>query len=318
MASPATDPRAADVAVPDLAGKLAVVTGANSGLGFGLTERFARAGAEVILAVRNQQRGEDAMARILQRVPQASLSIRSLDLSSLASVAAFAASLNSDGRPVDFLLNNAGVMMPPRRETTEDGFELQFGSNYLGHFALTAQLLPLLRAGNAHVVSLSSLIARVGRLDWDDLQSTNYSPTRAYARSKLAMLMFARELQRRSVANGWGLRSNAAHPGSTVTNLQVSGPGLNGSGKASAVQRVSSLTQRWAWLWQQVPQGILPALYAAVSPDAEGGAYYGPGGFQELTGPAALAKVPPRARNERDAVRLWAESEKLTGVTVSN
>ncbi|MDQ1556367.1 MAG: hypothetical protein QOI02_1369, partial [Actinomycetota bacterium] len=126
MASPATDPRAADVAVPDLAGKLAVVTGANSGLGFGLTERFARAGAEVILAVRNQQRGEDAMARILQRVPQASLSIRSLDLSSLASVAAVAASLNSDGRPVDFLLNNAGVMMPPRRETTEDGFELQF------------------------------------------------------------------------------------------------------------------------------------------------------------------------------------------------
>jgi NAD(P)-dependent dehydrogenase (short-subunit alcohol dehydrogenase family) len=303
-----------DLSVPDLTGKLAVVTGANSGLGFGLARRLALAGADVVLAVRNIEKGEDASRRIAEELPLGRLGVRRLDLSSLESVAALAATLSGEGRPIDILINNAGVMMPPKRETTSDGFELQFGSNYLGHFALTARLLPLLRQGTAHVVNLSSLIAGAGRLDFDDLQSKHYSPSRAYGTSKLAMLMFARELHKRSGANGWGLRANAAHPGATVTNLQVSGPGM-GRKRSGIVERFSRATQGWEWMWQQVPQGILPALFAAVDPAAVGGAYYGPGGFQELTGAPSLAKVPRRALDEKDAARLWAESERLTAVS---
>jgi NAD(P)-dependent dehydrogenase (short-subunit alcohol dehydrogenase family) len=305
----------ADLRVPDLTGKLAVITGANSGLGFGLTGRFAMAGAEVILAVRNRQKGEDAVARVRADVPDARLSIRDLDLSSLASVAAFGNTLSAEGRPVDFLVNNAGIMTPPKREVTEDGFELQFGSNYLGHFALTAHLLPLLRAARSpRVLSLSSILARAGRLDWDDLQSEGrYRPQRAYGLSKLAALMFARELERRSVLGGWGVRSNAAHPGATVTNLQVTGPTHGGNG-SQLMQRVNRASHRIGWLWQEVPEGILPALYASTSPDAAGGGYYGPGGFAELTGGPKPAAVPKRALSDADCVRLWDVSEGLTGV----
>jgi NAD(P)-dependent dehydrogenase (short-subunit alcohol dehydrogenase family) len=305
----------ADIGVPDLTGKLAVITGANSGLGFGLTGRFARAGAEVILAIRNRQKGEDAMARIRADVPDARLSIRDLDLSSLASVAALGETLNAEGRPIDFLINNAGIMTPPRRDVTEDGFELQFGSNYLGHFALTAQLLPLLRVAQAsRVLSLSSILARVGRLDWDDLQSARrYSPQRSYGLSKLSTLMFARELERRSIAAGWGIRSNAAHPGATVTNLQVTGPTHGGNG-SQLLQRINAASHRIGWLWQEIPQGILPALYASTSPDAAGGGYYGPDGFAELTGAPAPAAVPKRALSDADCARLWDTSEQLTGV----
>jgi NAD(P)-dependent dehydrogenase (short-subunit alcohol dehydrogenase family) len=305
----------ADIGVPDLAGKLAVITGANSGLGFGLTGRFAKAGAEVILAVRNRQKGEDAMARIRADIPDARLSIRDLDLSSLASVGALGETLKAEGRPIDFLLNNAGIMTPPRRDVTEDGFELQFGSNYLGHFALTAHLLPLLRAARApRVLSLSSILARAGRLDWDDLQSEkSYSPQRSYGLSKLATLMFARELERRSIASDWGIRSNAAHPGATVTNLQVTGPTRGGNG-SQLLQRITTASHRIGWLWQEIPQGILPALYASTSPDAAGGGYYGPDGFAELTGGPTPAAVPRRALSDADSARLWDTSEQLTGV----
>jgi NAD(P)-dependent dehydrogenase (short-subunit alcohol dehydrogenase family) len=305
-----------DIPVPDLTGRLAVVTGANSGLGFGLTRRLAGAGAEVVLAVRNWAKGEEAIARIRADLPTARLRMLPLDLSSLTNVATFCAMITADGRPVDVLVNNAGIMMPPKRETTADGFELQFGSNYLGHFALTAHLMPLLRAADAaRVVSLSSILARAGRFDWDDLQSERrYSPQRAYGLSKLSMLVFAEELERRSVSAGWGVRSMAAHPGSTLTNLQVTGP-RSGGKTGGAMAAYMRLTSGVPWLWQQIPQGILPALHASTSPAAVGGGYYGPGGFAELTGGPKPAAVPKRARSAADAARLWEVSETLTGVS---
>lgn len=304
-----------NITVPDLSGKLAVVTGANSGLGFALTTRLADAGAEVVLAVRNWDRGEEAVSRIRADISTARLRILPLDLSSLTSIATFAAMLTAEGRPLDLVINNAGVMMPPIRATTEDGFELQLGSNYLGHFALTAHLLPLLRtAEQPRVVSLSSILARAGRFDWNDLQGTkHYSPQRAYGLSKLSMLVFARELQRRSDKAGWGIRSIAAHPGSTLTNLQVTGP-TSGGATGGALATYLRLTSDIPWLWQQAPEGILPALYAATNTDAVGGAYYGPGGFAELTGAPKLATVPKRATDALDATHLWQVSEMLTGL----
>lgn len=310
-----TNTKLPDIQIPNLHGKLAVVTGANSGLGFGLTGRLARAGADVILAVRNEKKGAESVARIREQAPEVDLSIRHLDLASLSSVAGLGEELVREGRPIDILLNNAGIMMPPVRDETEDGFELQFGTNHLGHFALTAHLLPLLHAaGTSRVVSLSSLAARTGRLDFDDLQSLRYRTTRAYGLSKLATLMFARELNRRSVVGGWGVRSVAAHPGATVTNLQITGPTHNGA-SARVFLAANKTSHRIGWIWQQIAQGILPALYAATSPAAAGGGYYGPGGFGELTGAPAPAKLPPRSLDEADARRLWSVSEELAGVS---
>ncbi len=299
----------ADIIVPDLTGRLAVVTGANSGLGLGLTGRLAAAGAEVVLAVRNIEKGEVARNEVLAAHPEARLRLERIDLASLASVAEFAERLLAQGRPVDILLNNAGIMMPPERETTEDGYELQFESNYLGHYALTARLLPLLRAADSpRVTSLSSFMAYFGRYDWNDLQSVKYSPVRSYGLSKLAMLSFARELQARSDVNGWGLLSDAAHPGFTRTNLQTTGPRR---GKAPRPQK----TYRRTPFWQLVDTGILPALYAATSPDAAPAAFYGPDGFLGLTGASHPAREPKAARNAADAARLFDESARLSGVS---
>ncbi|MBJ7336778.1 SDR family oxidoreductase [Mycolicibacterium sp.] len=305
-----------DGVVPDLSGKLAVITGANSGLGLGLAERLARAGAEVVFAVRNQAKGEAAVDTIRTRVPAAKLSLRSLDLASLDSVAAFGGEFNADGRPIDILINNAGIMTPPKRATTTDGFELQFGSNYLGHFALTAHLLPLLRAaGTARVSSLGSLVNRFGRIHFDDLQSeAHYNANRAYAQSKLAVLMFALELDRLSRERDWGVVSNAAHPGFTRTNLQITGPGHGTSGN-SALERFYAFTFRLPFAYQDVESGILPALYAATSVQANGGEYYGPSGFGEIMGRAAVASVPKRARFPEENRRLWTMSQDLTGLT---
>ena len=298
-----------DVTVPDLTGKLAIVTGANSGLGYGLTGRLAAAGAEVVMAVRNLEKGEAARAELLAARPGATLRLEQIDLASLASVAAFADRLTQQGRPVDILLNNAGIMMPPEREVTDDGFELQFESNYLGHYALTARLLPLLRAAQApRVTSLSSFMAYFGRYDWGDLQSEKYSPVRSYGLSKLAMLAFARELQARSDANGWGLLSDAAHPGFTRTNLQTTGPRR---GKPARPPKQYHRTP----FWQLIETGILPALYAATSPEAEPGGYYGPDGFLGLTGASHRAREPRAARNAADSARLFDESAKLAGVS---
>src|ERR1700756_106876 len=207
--------------VPDLSGKLVVITGANSGLGFGLARRLSAAGADVVMAIRNRAKGEKAIEEIRATVPDAKLTIKSLDLSSLAAVAALGEQLNAEGRSIDILINNAGVMTPPERDTTADGFELQFGSNHLGHFALTAHLLPLLRAAHAaRVVTVSSIAATQRNLDFDDANAQHdYKPMRSYGMAKLAQLMFAVELDRRSTLGGWGLMSNAAHPGLTKTNL---------------------------------------------------------------------------------------------------
>jgi len=304
-----------DIDVPDLTGRLAVVTGANSGLGFGLASRLAQAGAEVVLAVRNLDKGAEAVRRIRATLPGARLTLRHLDLSSLASVAAFGAVLRAENRAVDILVNNAGIMAPPRRILTEDGFELQFGTNYLGHFALTGHLLPLLRAaGAARVVSMSSLTSRLGTLDPTNLQGERrYRPWIAYGRSKLALLVFARELHRRSAAAGWGIHSSAAHPGATVTNLHVTGA-THGGRRV----RLVALRNRLMYavpVWQQVPTGILPALYAATSPQARSGGYYGPAGFAELGGAPTVARLPANLPDESGAARLWEISEQLTGVT---
>ncbi len=297
-----------DVEVPDLAGKLAVITGANSGLGFGLTGRIASAGGEVVMAVRNLEKGEAARSELLAANPGALLRLEQIDLSSLSSVAAFAERLTTQGRPVDILINNAGIMMPPEREVTDDGFELQFESNYLGHYALTARLMPLLRAASGpRVTSLSSVMAHFGRLDFSDLQSEKYSPVRSYGLSKLATLAFARELQARSDANGWGLLSDAAHPGYTRTNLQTTGPRR---GKPPGPARTYHRTP----FWQLIETGILPTLFAATSPDAEPGGYYGPDGFLGLTGASHRAREPRAARNAADAARLFDESAALAGV----
>lgn len=302
--------------VPDLSGRLAVVTGANSGLGFGLAQRLSAAGAEVVMAIRNRAKGEAAIDRIRATVPAAKLTIRRLDLSSLASVAALGRELTAEGRPVDLLINNAGLMTPPRREQTDDGFELQFGANHLGHFALTFHLLALLRAApSARVVTVSSLAATQRNIDFDDVNAQRgYKPMRSYGMAKLAQLMFAVELQRRSRRGGWGLTSNAAHPGLTKTNL-LSGASY-GRAKPTMQARLARLSWRiMPFMWLDVDEGIKPTLYAAVSPEAQGGLYYGPRGFYETVGGGVtFAGMPHLARSDADTRRVWELSEQLTGV----
>ncbi|GHG71226.1 SDR family oxidoreductase [Comamonas sp. JC664] len=293
--------------IPSQHGRLAVITG-TGGLGLEDALALARAGAEVIIAGRNPQKGADAVTRVHAEVPTAGVRFEQVDLASLASVADFAARLRNQTDKVDLLINNAAVMTPPKREQTSDGFELQFGTNYLGHFALTAHLLPLLRKGvNARVVTLSSVAAREGMMDFDDLQSQRgYAPMKAYGQSKLAGLLFAFELQRRAEAHHWGITSIAAHPGISRTDLLHNAPG-----RWSAAGIARSLL--W-FLFQPAAQGALPTLYAATSPDAKGGGYYGPDKLGETRGFPVPAKVPPRATDDATARRLWHESEQLTHV----
>ncbi|MGK5740618.1 SDR family oxidoreductase [Micromonospora sp. URMC 103] len=304
-----------DVSVPDLTGRLAVVTGASDGLGLGLAVRLAGAGAELVLPVRNRAKGADAVRRIRAAAPEAVVTTRDLDLASLHSVAAFADTLTGEGRPIHLLINNAGVMAPPTRHTTTDGLELQFGTNHIGHVALTAGLLPLLRAGRARITTMSSSAARFGRLDWDDLQSERrYSPVRAYNQSKLANLLFGLELDRLSRARGWGVVSSVAHPGTTLTNLYASGPSL-GRERPSRQEAVMRRLARWGLFVQDVEAGLLPALHAATSPDAAGGRFYGPDGIGQFTGAPTELAVYRSARNPADAARLWDVSQHLARVT---
>jgi NAD(P)-dependent dehydrogenase (short-subunit alcohol dehydrogenase family) len=302
-------PRGLTLSVPDLTGKLAVVTGANSGLGFGLARALAAAGADVTIAVRNRDKGEAASRQIRDAVPTSRPTVKSLDLASMKSVVALGEELAAEGRPIDILINNAGVMTPPRRETTADGFELQFGTNHLGHFALTGQLLPLLRAApNARVVSVSSIAATQRGLTLEDVNAEkSYRPMRSYGIAKLAQLMFAAELDRRSRANGWTVMSNAAHPGLTKTNL------LTGA----SYGRLTRLTWRMLpFMWLDVDEGIKPTLYAAVSPAAYGGAYYAPRGFYETArGGITFAAVPSLVGDQEANRALWQLSEELTGTT---
>ena len=303
------------VTVPDLTGKLAVVTGASDGLGLGLAARLAQAGAEVLMPVRNAAKGAAAVERIRATTPGAQVSPCPLDLASLASVATLGQQLITEGRPIAIWINDAAVMTPPTRQISQDGLELQFATNYLGHFALIAHVLPLLRAGNARITTMASLSARTGRFAWDDLQSEQrYAPWRAYDQSKLAIMMFALELDRRSQAHSWGITSNAAHPGLTVTNLQQSGSNM-GRTTPSMMSRFFPLMARFPFLIQQVDTGILPALFAATSPQARGGAFYGPAGWAHLTGGPQEQPPYPSTRKEEEAQRLWTVSEQLAQVT---
>lgn len=306
--------------MPELPGRLAVVTGANSGLGFGLATRLAAAGAEVVLAVRNRAKGDAAVTEIHRTVPAAKAAVKIVDLSSLNSVEAFADELSAEGRPIDILINNAGVMTPPQRQQTHDGFELQFGTNHLGHFALTGRLLPLLRAASSpRVVTVSSIAATQRKIAFDedgDLNAErNYRPMLAYGVAKLAQLMFAMELDRLSRERGWGITSNAAHPGLSKTNL-LSGASY-GRQRPTLQARLTRMTWRLLpFMWLEVDEGIKPTLYAAASADAEGGTYYGPRGLYETaSGGVTFAKVPQLARSEHDRRLLWHRCEQLTGVS---
>jgi len=296
--------------IPPQRGRTAIVTG-TGGLGFEDALALARSGADVVLAGRSPLKGADAVARIRQQAPGATISFERLDLASLTSIAAFADRLSSMRQSIDILINNAGVMVPPRREETEDGFELQFGTNFLGHFALTARLLPLLRNGSEpRVVTLSSLAAQAGSINLADLNAKQaYKPMPIYSQSKLACLMFALELDRRSKNNGWGVTSIAAHPGISRTDLL-----LNAPGRFSLERTMRTLLP---FLFQPAAQGALPALFAATAPEAKGGAYYGPDKMSEVRGHPALAKVPDAALDEAVAGRLWRCSEELTGISFS-
>ena len=295
--------------VPDQAGRTALVTGANSGIGFEAARVLAERGAAVVLACRTPAKAEAAAERIRQKAPEAQLRVLELDLSSLASVRAAAGKLAADGAPLDLLVNNAGVMYPPFT-LTEDGFELQFGTNHLGHFALTGLLLDRLLAApaGARVVTVSSMGHRSGPIRFDDFHfSQGYNRVRAYGQSKLANLMFTFELQRRLEAAGTPAAALAAHPGGANTDL----------GRHSPL--VLRLGMRISWLpnpfVQSAERGALPTLRAATDPTAVGGEYYGPGGLLQITGYPVKVGSNARSRDVDAQRRLWDASERMTGVT---
>ncbi|WP_075187345.1 SDR family oxidoreductase [Teredinibacter haidensis] len=295
--------------IPSQLGRSAIITG-TGGLGFEGALALAKAGGEVIIAGRNAEKGAAAIARIHSEVPFAAVRFELLDLASLASIKNFGERLRSQRGSLDLLINNAGVMVPPKRQETEDGFELQLGTNYLGHFVLTAELMPLLVKGKSpRVVTLSSIAARNGAISFDDLNAQkSYTPMQVYNQSKLACLMFAFELQRHSEANGWGVTSIAAHPGISRTDLLHNAPGR---------RSVIGITRSLLWfMFQPASQGTLPTLFAATSPFAKGGAYYGPDKLGEIRGAPTEAQIPPQALDVEVSVRLWEVSKKLTGASL--
>lgn len=294
--------------IPSQKARTAIVTG-TGGLGYETALVLARHGAEVIIAGRNPKKGAEAVAKIHADSGSTKACFEEVDLASLRSVAAFCDRLIRRRESLDLLVNNAAVMALPERRETDDGFELQFGTNYLGHFALTAGLLPLLRKGNkSRVVTLSSIAARSGVINFDDLDAhADYHPFRVYCQSKLACLIFALELHRRSVDADWGIDSIAAHPGVARTDL-IS----NGAGSESISGRVRRYLP---FLFQPAWQGALSTLFAATSTLAQGGGYYGPNRLSETRGYPADARIPPAALDQDVAARLWLVSEELTGVS---
>ncbi|MFJ9053065.1 SDR family oxidoreductase [Streptomyces bacillaris] len=307
-----------DITLPDLSGRRAVVTGASDGIGLGIAARLAAAGAEVVLPVRNPAKGENALAAIRRQAPGAEVSLRPLDLSSLDSVAALGDSLAGEGLPIHLLVNNAGVMTPPDRQTTADGFELQFGTNHLGHFALVGRLLPLLRAGQARVTSQISVSADRNAINWDDLNwERSYDGMSAYSQSKIAFGLFGLELDRRSRAEGWGITSNLSHPGIAPTSLLAARPELGRAKDTVGVRLIRFLSARGIVVGT-VESAKLPALYAAVSPDSRGGALYGPKGPGHMGGPPAEQKPYSRLTSTEEARRVWEVSEELTSVRLAD
>jgi len=297
--------------IPDQTGRTAVVTGANSGIGFHTALELARAAARVLVSSRDESKGEEAIRRIEAEVPQAEVELGVLDLADLGSVRRFADAFRDDHGSLDVLVNNAGVMAVPQRRTTADGFELQLGTNHLGHFALTGLLLPaLLARAGSRVVTVSSTAHRMGRMRFDDIQGERgYRPWRAYGQSKLANLLFAFELDRLASSSELDLLSVAAHPGLAATNLQTAGPRL-GSFDLSA--RIGAGIVRP--FRQPAERGALPSLYAATAPEVVGGSFYGPDGPGQARGYPTLVAPSRRALEEEPARRLWEVSEELTGV----
>jgi len=292
--------------IPPQNGRTAIITG-TGGLGYEDALALARAGADVILAGRSPAKAAEAVNRIRSAVPGARIGFERMDLASLASIRAFGDRMRGTREGLDLLINNAGVMVPPTRQVTQDGFELQLGTNYLGHFALTAALMPLLKSGTRpRVISLGSIAARDGKINFDDINAErDYQPMPVYSQSKIACLMFAMELQRRSDAAGWGITSIAAHPGVSRTDLLHNAPGK---------RSLQGQARTWLWfLFQPAAQGALPTLYAATSPEARPGGYYGPDRLRETRGYPAVAQVPPQAADPAVAARLWDLSEEMTG-----
>jgi NAD(P)-dependent dehydrogenase (short-subunit alcohol dehydrogenase family) len=293
--------------IGDQSGRTFIVTGANSGLGFETARQLAAHGGRVLLAVRSQAKGRDAVARITAGQPDAAVEFRALDLADLDSVREFAAAILADGIAVDVLVNNAGVMFPPRRLTPQ-GFESQFATNHLGHFALTGLLFEAIRRGqDPRVVTVSSGEHKGGSIHFDDLTGQrSYSPRAFYQQSKFANVLFGLELDRRVRAAEIGVRSVLAHPGYSDTNLQSSGP----TGLGRQLMKVGNRL-----VAQSAGMGALPQLYAAVDPGAQSGRFYGPSGFLELRGYPAEVQPVAAARNGETARHLWEVSEQLTGVT---
>jgi len=308
-------PRTPHLDLPDLSGRLAVVTGGSDGMGIPLAARLAGAGAEVVLPVRNRAKGERALGVIADRVPGARVSLRDLDLSSLDSVAALGATLREEGRPVHLLVNNAGVMTPPERRTTADGFELQWGTNHLGHVALVAHLLPLLAAGRARVTSQTSIAADRGAVNWEDPGwERSYDGMRAYSHSKIAVGLFALELDRRSRAEGWGISSNLAHPGVAPTSLLAARPEVGRPRDTAGVRLIRLLSR--VGVTGTVESAALPAVLAATAPEA-GGRFYGPRGPGHVGGRPAEQTLFANLRGAEDAARLWDLSQGLVGVPLT-
>jgi NAD(P)-dependent dehydrogenase (short-subunit alcohol dehydrogenase family) len=294
--------------IPDQHGRVAVVTGANSGLGFQTARALAGKGATVVMACRDQRKGAEALGRIKDEHPAATIELLELDLADLASERKAANDVLARHDRIDVLVNNAGVMAIPRR-TTVDGFEMQFGTNHLGHFALTGLLLErLLDTSASRVVNVSSGAHRWGRMNFDDLQGERrYRKWRAYGQSKLSNLLFTRELQRRLTAKGASTAAFAAHPGYAATHLQAVGPEMSGS---RLMGRGMALANRF--FSQTDAMGALGQLFAATSPDAVPGEYYGPDSFFGLQGYPTKASTSKAARKDADARRLWDVSEELT------
>ncbi|HEY1486554.1 MAG TPA: oxidoreductase [Micromonosporaceae bacterium] len=294
-----------EASVPSLIGRVAVVTGANTGIGFETARVLAQRGATVVLACRSETRARAAAGRIAAMVPDTSVETLPLDLASLASVRQAADTLLARHPRIDLLINNAGVMDTPY-STTVDGFERQFGTNHLGHFALTGLLLPaLLPVAGSRIVTVSSVVHRRGSIDFSDLTYTRgYRPDAAYCRSKLSNLLFSFALQTRLAASGAGSIALAAHPGIARSELVRN--------ESAFLRFVSALV--WYVAFQSTAMGALPTLRAATDPDAVGGAYYGPGGRKEQRGYPVLVSASPTAHDSALQERLWAESEELTGV----
>lgn len=308
--------RPIDVTLPDFTGKRVVLTGGSDGMGLVIATRLAAAGAELILPVRNPRKGEAALTAIRERAPEANVSLRSLDLSSLESAAALGETLRQEGDPIHLFIGNAGVMNPPERQTTVDGFELQFGTNHLGHAALIGHLLPLLRDGDARVTLQLSIAANRGSVNWDDSNwERSYSSMGAYSQSKIAYGLFGLELDRRSRAGGWGITANLAHPGVAPTNLLAARPEI---GRAAAVpaRRVVTALSRLGVVGTVTSAG-LPALMAATTPGDQGGRFFGPNGVGGLGGRPAEQKLFSRLRSPDDARRMWDLTQQLTKVPLN-